>query len=688
MRRSWSWIRAGAGACLIAATLAPSASAAAADDPAAAVRGPVVVVGVPGLTWQDVQPGLTPALWRLAGRSSVAAMTDRTGEGDARRAAGWLTFNTGSRARADVEPRVLPDPTVPGQLERLHAVNRSGAYRSQVGALGDALHRARRTVATVGGAGAVLGAMSGDGRVDSRDPTVAAALQHADVVVVELPQLYDVDRQDTRAVHDALSQIDTGVATALQALPGNASLLVAGVSDAASGRAPLHVAMAAGPTFGPGRLSSASTGRAGVVQLIDVAPTVLWLTGAPVPTAMLGVHWSPLPDHASTASRLSALVELDQRSAANIQAGTWYDRAVAWVALLYVVATITAWAWRRASLPLVVSTVIASVPVAGWLAQLVPWWHVGTWPLAPLTALFAGAIGSAAAFGPWSRHDRWRAAAFVGAVTAAVIIVDAATGSPLSLDAPFGDNPIVAGRFHGIGNVAFALLGAGTLMLSAAVVRGSSPRRAAATVVGLGAVALLVDGLPGLGDDFGGVLGLLPAVAVLALVVSKVRFSWRYPFGALLATVMTAAAFALYDYTRPPSERTHLGRFIGQIADGSAWTVVARKFGSSTATFMGGAPRWIVVVWLVLGLATYVGHRRGWLSLRAAVDHRVAGGLLAALLVLAVLGAGFNDSGLSITAFAFYVAAPLLVPLVEPVSEVPPPPSMLREIGDPGLSRS
>ena len=681
LRRGWSSALIGLAASGLVAVMAPAAHAAG-DRGAPTVAGPVVVVGVPDLRWQDVQPRETPVLWRLAAGGAVAAMTDQSGEGDARRAAGWLTFNTGSRARADVDPRAVPDPAVPAQLDALRAANRTAAYRSQVGALGDALHRAGLTVAAVGGPGAVLGAMTGAGTVDSPNASVDTALRHADVVVVELPQLYAVDRGDPAAVHAALSAVDSGVGAVLRALPADASLLVAGVSDGLSGRAHLHVAVATGPAFGAGRLTSASTGRVGVVQLIDTAPTVLWLTGTPVPPGMLGVRWSAVRDGTPIATRLSALVDLDRRSQAQITAQGWYYPAVALVALAYVVATITAWAWRRARLPLVVSTVVASVPVAGWPAQLVPWWRAGTWPLALLTAGVAALIGSVAALSPWARRGRWRPAGLVGAVTAAVMVVDAGTGSPLSLDAPFGDNPIIAGRFHGLGNVAFALLGAGTLVLAAAVAARLRPGRAAAAVFGLGAGAVAVDGYPGLGDDFGGVLALLPAVAVLGLTVSRVRIAARHALASAAVTVGTAGALALYDYSRPPADRTHLGRFVGQLADGSAGSVVARKLSSSLGTFTSGWPRWIVLCWVVLALAAWFGHRRGRLRLPPADDRRTAGGLAAALLVLAVLGTALNDSGLAVAAFTLYVGAPLLAAMIEPVVvATPPSPRRDRHVG-------
>jgi hypothetical protein len=251
-------------------------------------------------------------------------------------------------------------------------------------------------------------------------------------------------------------------------------------------------------------------------------------------------------------------------------------------------------------------------------------------------------------------------------VTAAVIAVDAATGSPMSLDAPFGDNPIIAGRFHGIGNVALALLGAGTLLLAAGAVAGRRGVRAAALVLGIGAVAVVVDGYPGLGDDFGGVLALLPAVCVLALVVSGLPISWRWAAAVVGVTVGTVAVFALVDYARPPSQRTHLGRFVQQVADGSAWPVIARKLDSSMATFTGGWPRYVTLVWLALIVVTVLASRRGWLGVRTGVDGRTVAGLVAALVVLGFLGAALNDSGLAITAFVLYVGTPLVVPLLGP----------------------
>jgi hypothetical protein len=668
MRRWWSAILVLALAGILPLVTGSPASAAPAGAAAATPpQGPVVVVGVPDLRWQDLDPATTPTLWNLAGRSAVAALTDNSGSGVARRATGWVTFNTGSRAVAHVPSMVLPDPTDPEQLQTLREDNLSASYAAQVGALGDSLRAAGLSTAAVGGPGAVLGAMASDGTVGAMATSVTEGLAHADVVVVELPELYDANRFDHDAVQGALTVIDDSLSQVLQELPENASLLVVGMSDDAGGPARLHVAMASGPAFPPGLLTSASTGRTGVVQLIDVAPTILWLRAVDVPSSMLGVHWRSVPGaRATTAEQVADFVDLDHRSVTVLDAvSKWYYPAMAWLVALFVAATLLVWRNRREGLLRPAGAFVASLPVASYLMQLVPWWRAGSWPMAPLTLAIAGVIGAVAAFAPWLRDGVWRTAGFVGGLTAAVVALDAATGSALSLDGPFADNPIIAGRFHGIGNVAFSLLGAGTLVVAAAVSTRLSPRRAGALVAVLGLLAVVVDGHPGLGDDFGGVLSLLPAVAVLALALSRVRVSWRHVSAVLAAAVVVTASFAAYDYSRPASERTHLGRFVAQVADGTAETVVVRKLHTSLNSFTWGFGRWIVVCWLVLAVAAYLGRRRGLLQLRADVDRRTAGGLLAALAVLAALGSALNDSGLEVTAFTFFVAAPLLVPLVQ-----------------------
>ncbi|MGY1735086.1 hypothetical protein [Geodermatophilus sp. SYSU D00684] len=88
--------------------------AAVADDGRRADR--VLVVGVPGLVWDDVDPGRTPALWELADSSPVGAVSVRAARSTTCLLDGWATLGAGNRARFPAPDEMLPMvplPTVP-----------------------------------------------------------------------------------------------------------------------------------------------------------------------------------------------------------------------------------------------------------------------------------------------------------------------------------------------------------------------------------------------------------------------------------------------------------------------------------------------------------------------------------------------------------------------------------------------
>ena len=406
--------------------------------------------------------------------------------------------------------------------------------------------------------------------------------------------------------------------------------------------------MASGPAFGPGRLTSPSTGRDGVVQLIDVAPTILWLLGAPAPSAMLGVHWQSVAEAAHPGG------DRRWRPGRPGPALAWprcawsgpYSQAVLAVAALYLLVVACGLGPPARRPPLALSAFVASVPV-GELADpagpVVAHRHVE--PAAPGRRL-RRVVGVCATLSPWPRDRRWRIAGVVGARDRGGDRARrrhrvAALPRRAVRRQPDHRGPLPRHRQRRLRPARHRNAAAGSRLVA-----GTAGPRAALTVLGLGAVAVAVDGYPGLGDDFGGVLALLPAVCVLALVVSGVRVSWRYALGIPAATVVIAAVFALVDYARPAAQRTHLGRFVQQVADGTAWDVMHRKLGSSLHTFAAGWPRWITLVWLVLARRRRSSAlRRGRLRMGPDVDVRTTRGLAVALAVLGVLGAGAQRLG-------------------------------------------
>jgi hypothetical protein len=244
-----------------------------------------------------------------------------------------------------------------------------------------------------------------------------------------------------------------------------------------------------------------------------------------------------------------------------------------------------------------------------------------------------------------------------------------------------GVQPLVGARFYGFNNQAFALFAASTVLLAMALanplVQRGRRRAAAVLVAAVGVVATVLDGMPGLGSDFGGPPALVPGFATLALLAAGARLSVTRAVGVLVGAAVVVSGFAVVDWTRPPDARTHLGRFVQTVLDGGLWAVVARKAAQNLEILFGNwltllAIAGIALVVLVLGrpLRTAAtapdGGPFGWLSGGAPLARLEADApmLRPGLIALAVtLGIGFalNDSGVVIPAVGVAVAVPLLV---------------------------
>ena len=102
-------------AVLLTAVPVPAPPAAAAPAEGASADR-VVVVGVPGLVWDDVDPQATPALWALAEGSPIGAVSVRAARATSCVLDGWATLGAGNRARFPAPDESMPPvplPTVP-----------------------------------------------------------------------------------------------------------------------------------------------------------------------------------------------------------------------------------------------------------------------------------------------------------------------------------------------------------------------------------------------------------------------------------------------------------------------------------------------------------------------------------------------------------------------------------------------
>lgn len=713
--------------------------AAAPDD---AVPGPVILVGVTGLRWDDVQTLSTPALWDLSRTAAVGTVAARSVSTRSCPADGWLGVSAGARwADLDVPDgtcRTLRSPGesgfVPGWADYLKAA-REQPYGARPGLLGRALADAGVTATGIG-PGAAIALADADGmpvgpvvarptRPVDLGTTVRQAIASSRIVVVDAgavrdpgsatrsraatspgeseddgielpgedgsddPSSVDVIVEPTRA--EQVRAIDARIDAVVRASRGTgATVLVVSLAD--SGRARLQLAAATGPAPG-GRvydqalLTSGSTQQAGVVQATDVTSTVLTLLGLPVPDASASAPLLPTRGPATATDRVALLVDIgiEARQAVRLSS-SYLTRLVIAEAVLFVAAGVLLTSRRRADRPplrpglqalRVAGLALGAAPVASFLADLVPWWRAGSPTLAFWGAIvgWMAVVTAVALGGPWRRHLLGPAAVVAG-VTVVVLCADAVTGSALVIDSPMGAHRIQAARFYGMSNQAFALVTAGSLVLATAVAQALLDRGrralAVASVVVLGLVVTAINGTPGLGSDFGGPPAILVGFAILAVVVSGRRVSWR----TLLLAVGVAAAvvigFAWLDWLRPAADRTHLGRFFATVVDGGLWQVVARKMSVHLRVLtywrylvlaLGGT---LVTALVLLGPRPLRRRMQG----AAGVDGPLSGmtrevPLLrmgsAAIGVALAIGFAINDSGIVIPATGIALAVPCLV---------------------------
>jgi hypothetical protein len=642
--------RLGAGLVVLAALLAGAGVAAAAPGrPAPAVAAPparpVVVVGVAGLRWDDVTAA-TPALAGLARTAAVGALSVKAPTAVTCRADGWLTLGAGNRASA-YDVRRGPcgsDLPAPDRLAGLAARNARATDEAALGALVDDVG-----CATTRGPGAALAATTpagnappGSAAAPAGPAGVACPLTFVDAGTV-------ADRDRTADLH----AVDAAIAAELAARPPGSVLLVVGLAASpGEDRARLTVALADG--LPRGALSSASTRRPEYVQLIDVAPTVLALLGRAPDARMSGQPWRS----SGAAPSPATLADLDRRATAQ-------KRVTVPFFVILLAAQLALLAVLRRRLRGVEAVLLAGAagPAASFLAGLAPWWRAPL-PLAALLAVslaWAALLAGLALVGPWRRRPDGPVVA-VCAATALVVAADLLTGGHLQITSVTGYSPLVAGRFAGIGNVAFGVLAAGVLLATAGLAAGRRPRAALAVVAAAGLVTVAVDGAPPWGSDVGGVLALVPGFVLLALLLTGARASLVRLGLAAAAGAAVVVALALADAARPAERRTHLGRFAHQVADGTAGHLLRRK-AESVLALLFHSPVTALLPLVVLAAAYLLVRPPAPLerAFRAAPQYRL--GLLALSLACGI-GFAVNDSGAAVPALALVVVLPATAALV------------------------
>ena len=307
-------------------------------------------------------------------------------------------------------------------------------------------------------------------------------------------------------------------------------------------------------------LTSDSTRRDGVVVVEDLLPTMRSRAGLPVtgPGAVIRPVNAPVP------------VDLFDRYVANRRMSVPIQTAAGLFVTSAGVLGVALLAARRR--------------VAPWLSSLGAWIAIATVPLAlslllaghlpslsyatVLPAVIGGTVLGTAAFVPVARARGTMAAlAWMGGVTIAVFVLEAALGWTAAMLTFLGGTQLDGGRFYGLPNVDIGLL------LGASVLVAHRLRRTTAGVAVIAAVALFA-GLPFAGANLG---------AAVTLAATAGLWWGLHDGRGVVPTVLACAAAAAVGLVVVlglnrflPGPPTHITNFVEGQGDGVFSTVVHR----------------------------------------------------------------------------------------------------------------
>ncbi|MGI8983349.1 MAG: hypothetical protein ACR2HM_02255 [Acidimicrobiales bacterium] len=588
---------------VLAATPASANGRTAIESPGERSDGSVALVVVADLTWATAPPALDGF---AKANLSMRNAPPRSDAGDT-----YLTLGKGGRSSAPAGASAFTWAELRDHDAGLH---HGGAF----GTVGSALQAAGRRWA-----------LAGD---DPLARPLAATM--TGTVPSTYPGTLDGVRRGLQSKVDVLfvTVPAARLAETLDVLGGVCTVVVSASTPADNRR--LGVLAASNRCrLGTAGLASPSTHHDHLATLPDVSATVLQLVGVTVPASVTGGPVTP-----AGAVNRAALVERGRRSSTADRARMVF---VPLLVVLHALAAVVVVRRRAARLP--VACALLAIPPASFLMMAVPWWRAGVGG----GLLVGGAVAGAIGFGGTilARRDVALGVGALAGLTAAVVGIDALFASPLQVDAPFGNSPIGAGRFFGVGNIGSGFLVAGLLVAGGLAVdrwgRRALPWVGAALTLGV-----VSGGAPGWGSDVGGVLFSVPAYGLLWLGARRERIRLRHAFALAGLAVVAVALLAGIDLVRDAGAQTHLARSVGS-GLGDAFV---RKATLAAKTIAMPIALLVPIAAAVFALTRlFPAHGD---SLRF---------LTGALVAAAVLGSLVNDSGMIVAGAVAAVGWPVVV---------------------------
>ena len=514
------------------------------------------------------------------------------------------------------------------------------------------------------------------------------------VVLVELSELLRAEAFDFLVTDDVKQAVNDTAMTAtddlfgqlLQRVDLDHDLVLVVAPTSPKGRDQLVVAAVAGPGVVPGRIQSGTTRRAGYVTLPDVGPTVLDALGVDKPGAMNGAPMAVVPGDAPDHAAFRELANENRLALfRNDFTGPLTALFITIQVLTYAMAAYTLSTERLRGSRVAAWLLLAgmAVPFSSFFVGIFPYWRLSIFGAVTLTMAIAAVLGTAIRFVlprvGWTEHDvlgrALLAPVIITGLTAVLLVGDIGLGGPLQIDTAFGygGGAIVAGRFSGYGNLAWALMVTAVIIAATGIwslyerrtgrsLRDGERRFGLGLVAAVFALAVLAVGLPTLGSNVGGTLSVVAGLAITLMALAGMRIGGRRIVATGVGTVAVLAVFGLVDLTRAPEDQTHLGRLIEQTLGDEGisglGTVIQRKINANLNILLSSV--WALIIPAALAFLAFLVWRpprflRGLFAAAPSVRACVIG-----VLATGAIGGIVNDSGIAIPA----IMLTLLVPYV------------------------
>ncbi|WP_100443937.1 hypothetical protein [Glycomyces xiaoerkulensis] len=622
----------------------------------------VIVLGVGGLTWTDIDAETTPELYALAEDASLAELNTDSARNFTCTLDGWLTLSAGSPAVStsfgdspdcgEVEPdrvTVDGDDATLNDLPQIVELNRELDQGPEVGMLA-----AGTSCTTAIGPGAAYAAANSVGRVADYRPglpggeQLGSDLAECPLTVVDGGVL-PIDR-DVRET--ALTALDAVVGRLADARPAGSALIVTGISQTVEPNRLLATIADFGDDSGHNLLDLTAE-RPGYLRLTDLTATILSLLEAPPPETVTGLSAGAVPDSLPFEERQAVFDDTDTRLLAADTAAP----AAQWLQVLLLLAlTIVAWPLlqllRRAGQPgvrppplwlmranIVTALVCALFVGAAILADFFGWWNASKPALVgPAIALGIAAVCAIAAIILPRRHSPAGLMVTVSSFGLIVTVLAMVIHASAPLGTLLGDYTVADSASGELGPVATGMFIASLWLLAAAAVWRLPRRFQAPGIAGIGCIGVMVVSVGFLGDSLPAAVAITVGTCLAAAITTGGWVTFARLVWSGLAGVAVMLAVSWIDYQRPAPERGALGDFLSDVL-GQTNGVIGAGVGSNIVAVFSSPLTVLTAIaglycWLVL-LRPGGGLRRAfglYPPLRAAFSAAVVGSAIAGLL--------------------------------------------------------